>query len=212
MKIVSPSVTLLHCTPDPERVIERAGRVCWKSEDRIGDDSHVAFIRMLKKKGHESVLEHASAGFMVVTDRGISHEIVRHRVGMSYSQESTRYCCYDRDKFGGEITVVRPSFPKSPDEGRGQWAAWKEAMVAAEARYFEMLNAGASPQIARSVLPTCLKTELAITGTFRAWRHFLTLRLSTAAHPDIRSIARFIADELVQLAPTVFEEWNGGQP
>lgn len=207
MKIVSPSVTLLHSTPDPERVIERAGRVCWKSEDRIGDDSHVAFIRMLKKKGHESVLEHASAGFMVVTDRGISHEIVRHRVGMSYSQESTRYCCYDKGKFGGEITVVRPSGIHHEDD-----ATWAVAMHRAEEAYLELLEHGVSPQNARSVLPTCLKTELAITGTFRAWRHFLTLRLSKAAHPDIRIIARFIADELVQLAPTVFEEWNGGQP
>lgn len=201
MRIVNPSATLIHHTPDPERVIERAGRVCWRSEERITDDSHVAFIRMLKGKNHESVLEHASAGFLIVTDRGISHELVRHRIA-SYSQESTRYCGYNKGKFGGEIQVIRPSGVSEAD------AQWVMAMIHAETAYLEMLKRGAHPQEARSVLPTCLKTELVMTANFREWRHFLALRLSTAAHPDIRYIADMIRAQLVVISPNVFSEWS----
>lgn len=205
MKIVPHSVRIFHATPNPEAVIEAAGRLCWKSEDRITDDSHVAFIRMLKapERKHESVLEHASAGFIVTTDRGVTHEIVRHRLA-SYSQSSTRYCNYGSGKFGKEITVVKPV--DLPDEGPA-FDAWRASCEEAELRYMTMLEAGQKPQIARSVLPTCLMTEIAMSANLREWRHFLTLRCAPAAHPDMRVVAALIRDELVRLAPTVFEEW-----
>ena len=201
MRIVPHSVTLLHSTPDPERVIERAGRVCWKSEDRITDTSHVAFIRMLldPSRKHESVLEHASAGFLIQTDRGISHELVRHRIA-SYSQSSTRYC-----KFTSEITVVKPS--ELPQEGPAL-DAWMASCARAETCYFAMLLSGVKPEIARSVLPTCLATEVVMTANFREWRHFLKLRLAPSAHPDMRVVAGLIRDQLIELAPTVFEEFR----
>jgi thymidylate synthase (FAD) len=213
MKVISPSVTLLHATPDPELVIERAGRTCYKSEDRITADSHVEFIRRLldPAKPHESVLEHASAGFIIVCDRGISHELVRHRLA-SYSQESTRYCNYGKGKFSEEITVVQPSNISSLHEdastvslGKG---AWTLAMQDSERAYLALLACGTKPQDARSVLPTCLKTEIVMTANFREWRHFLSLRLAPAAHPDMRVIAEMIRTELVVLAPTVFEPFG----
>lgn len=205
MKIVNPSVTILHSTPNPEQVIERAGRICYKSEDRITEDSHVAFIRMLMDpaRKHESVLEHASAGFLIVCDRGISHELVRHRIA-SYSQESTRYCNYGKGKFGQEITVVRPIGIKEQTEAHDDWAM---AMRDAEHHYLCLLEQGTSPQVARSVLPTCLKTEVVMTANLREWRHFLTLRLSPAAHPDMQIIAQLIRDELFGLAPTIFDDF-----
>ena len=195
MIIVEPSVQLLEYTPDPERLIERAGRVCWKSEGRITGDSHPAFIRMLLEKGHLSVLEHASATLQIITDRGISHEIVRHRIA-SFSQESTRYCSYR-----GEVAVVRPGelVPGTPEH-----LVWEMATRNACAMYGQLLVHGVKPQTARSVLPTCLKTELVMTANFREWMHFIDLRSSQAAHPDIRIIARMVAEQLKDIAPTIF--------
>jgi thymidylate synthase (FAD) len=204
MQIVSPSVRVLHSTPNAEKVIEEAGRICWKSEDRITDVSHAAFIRMLLSpdKGHESVLEHASAGFIVTTDRGISHEIVRHRL-CSYSQVSTRYCNYGKDKFGGEISVIKPSElqPDTPE-----WREWINSCFQAETAYLEMLAKGVKPQNARSVLPTCLATEIAWTANLREWRHIWKLRGAPAAHPDIRVVIEMIKPHLRSIAPTVFED------
>ena len=205
MKIVTPSVTLLHHTPDAEKVIERAGRVCWKSEEKITEDSHVAFIKMLMEPGrkHESVLEHASAGFSIVCDRGISHEIVRHRIA-SYSQASTRYCCYAKDKFGGEISVIRPS---GIEESSDAYWWWWLGCSNAEQAYLKLIELKVPPQNARSVLPTCLATEIVWTANLREWLHILSLRSAKAAHPDIRIIMEMIKPHLVSIAPTIFEEY-----
>lgn len=204
MIIVEPSVELLHHTPDAEKVIERSGRICWKSEGNMNADSHVAFIRMIKSKNHASVLEHATAGFVIVTDRGISHEAVRHRLA-SYSQASTRYCNYSKDKFSNQISVIVPDGiePDTPE-----YRDWYEACEFAEKSYFSLLNRGVKPQIARSVLPTCLATEFAWTANLREWMHILDLRGSSAAHPDIRKIIEQIKPHLIRIAPTVFEEFK----
>ncbi len=186
----------------PEKVIERAGRTCYKSEDRITDDSHKTFIEMVCKKNHESVLEHSAATFRFVCDRGVSHEIVRHRLA-SYSQESTRYCNYSKDKFGNQITVIEP--PGLTAEAR---MSWMSAVGTAEECYFAMLKEGASPQIARSILPTCLKTEVVMTANFREWCHFLKLRTSEAAHPQMREVANEVGKVLLLVAPSVFKWWN----
>ncbi len=203
MIIETPSADLLSFTPVPERLIERAGRVCWKSEERMSEDSAPAFIRMIRSKNHASVLEHASATFLIKTDRGISHEIVRHRIA-SFSQESTRYCNYSKDKFANEITVVKPC---GVPEDSAMYEEWFNGCRAAERQYFEMLKCGASPQTARAVLPTCLKTEIVMTANLREWMHFLELRTSPAAHPDIQIIANMIKDQLLSIAPTVFEDF-----
>lgn len=198
MKIVKPSVELLSITPMAEMLLERAGRVCYKSEDKITDTSHIQFLKMIRQRGHESVVEHASATFIVVCDRGVTHEFVRHRLA-SYSQESTRYCNYTKGKFGNEITVIKP-----PGMTEEQERAWEAAMLYAERQYGDMIAAGAAPQIARSVLPNSLKTEIVATMNFRSWGHFIKLRTSTAAHPQMREVANQIRDILMAQAPTVF--------
>jgi len=200
MRIEEPKAKLEWITPDALQVIESAGRVCYKSEDKITNDSAENFVRGIIKRGHEAVIEHASASFRIVTDRGITHEIVRHRVA-SYCQESTRYCNYGKDKFGSEITVIKP--PMTSD---AQEKAWTVACEEAERQYFVMLEAGASPQIARSVLPTCLKTELIMTANFREWRHFLKMRLAGGAHPQIIEIAKHIRSVLTRACPAVFSD------
>lgn len=205
MKVVKQSVEIMGCGGLPIdgkamlKHIELCGRVCYKSEDKITDESAERFVRRIIKSGHESVLEHASITVRFVCDRGVSHEIVRHRIA-SYSQESTRYCDYSRDKFGGEISVIEP-VGDNPNKGMiyagGGYA---------ETLYQYMIGVGVSPQMARAVLPMCLKTELIMTANLREWRHFLRLRTSEAAHPQIRALALELRDKLREAVPVVFED------
>jgi len=205
MRIVEQSVTLEWITPDALTVIERAGRTCYKSEAGMTADSGSAFVRMIIERGHHSVLEHASASFRIICDRGVSHEIVRHRLA-SYSQESTRYCNYDTAGHSNQITVIQPPFQFDNEaDGAIMGAHWFEACETAECAYLYLLRTGASPQLARSVLPTCVKTELVMTCNFREWRHFLKLRTSPKAHPQMQVIAGEIADQLVAECGPCFE-------
>lgn len=164
--------------------LERYARICYKSEDKMALDYNERFLSSIISKGHESVIEHEKATVMFIVDRGITHEIVRHRIG-SYSQESTRYCNYSQDKFGREITVIEPFYLK----GHAAYDEWFKGCEATEKSYFAMLQMGCSPQEARAILPTCLKTEIAVTYNMREWRHFFELRCSAAAHPQMREVA-----------------------
>ena len=182
--------------------IEKAGRTCYKSEDRITEESAENFVRKLIERGHESVLEHESITVRFVCDRGISHEIVRHRLA-SYSQESTRYCNYGNDRFGSGLTVIKPYFLK---EKTGAYTSWITAMFVAEKEYFAMLNWGCTPQEARSVLPNSIKTEIVMTANLREWRHFLKLRTAKAAHPQMRELTVPLLHELQERIPVVFDD------
>ena len=182
--------------------IEKAGRTCYKSEDRITEESAENFVRMLIERGHESVLEHESITVRFVCDRGISHEIVRHRLA-SYSQESTRYCNYGNDRFGSELTFIKPCFFK---EKKGAYCSWYNSMDFAECAYFDMLDDGCTPQEARSVLPSSIKTEVVMTANLREWRHFLKLRTAKAAHPQMRELTVPLLKELQAWIPVVFDD------
>ena len=148
----------------------------------------------------EQRLVHSWYTFRFICDRGISHEIVRHRPA-SYCQESTRYCDYSKGQFGGEITVIKPFYL---DEGSLAYERWYAACTAAERCYFDMRNAGCTPQEARAVLPTSLKTELVMTATADEWCHFLNLRCSEAAHPQMREVATRVREILIQQDGEVF--------
>ncbi len=186
--------------------IEKAGRTCYKSEEKITVDSAKDFIRKILKLGHESVIEHYNITVRVICDRGITHEIVRHRIA-SYTQESTRYCNYSAGKFGGEITVINPCFWNSGSEADNKkYEIWEKAMKEAEKAYLDLINLGASSQEARSVLPNSLKTEIVMTMNLREWRHFFKLRTSNAAHPQMREIARPLLDEFKKQVPVIFDD------
>ena len=159
MKIIEPSVELVDDFNAAEimKKIERAGRVCYKSEGNIKDDSAEKFIRGIIKRGHESVIEHATISFKIICDRGVTHELVRHRIGASYSQESTRYCDYSAGKFGGELTFIKPCFWQ---EGDANFKIWLASMEVAEKTYLALRAGGARPEEARSILPNSLKTEI----------------------------------------------------
>lgn len=185
--------------------LELVGRTCYKSEDKITEDSAAKFVAGLIKRGHEAMLEHVSITVKFVTDRGISHEIVRHRLA-SYAQESTRYCNYSQDKFGHELTFIIPDFLEYGSEG---FKLWKDEMKQVEKTYFAMLEAGHTPQEARSVLPNSLKTELVMTANLREWRAFFKLRAANStgsAHPQMLEITRPLLDDLKTMIPVVFDD------
>ena len=208
MKIIEPSVELINA-PDYKTLlttIEAAGRTCYKSEDKITDGSAEKFVRNILKRGHEAVIEHASLTVRFTCDRGVSHEIVRHRLA-AYCQESTRYCNYSKDGFGGEITVIKPM---SFDCSDSPYRIWKRSCENAETAYFDLLNEGCTPQEARSVLPNSLKTEVVMTADMREWRHFIRLRCAPAAHPDMRVVAGLLYDLLKSTYPVFFEDIEVG--
>lgn len=207
MKIIEPRVEII--TPiDPQAVmqhIELAGRVCYKSEDKIKGGSAEDFIREIIKRGHESVLEHFAITVRFICDRGVSHELVRHRIA-SYSQESTRYCNYSRCEFGEEITVIKPCYW---DCNSNEYIMWKLAMEAAEMWYMKLLEEWATPQEALAVLPNSLKTEVIMSANLREWRHFLRLRCAKSAHPQMREVACMLREQLAEALPTIFGDLCG---
>ena len=204
MKIIKASVKFI--TPlNGEAIIQRleqCGRVCYKSEDKITSDSAIKFLQGIIKSGHEAVLEHCSMTVKFICDRGVSHEIVRHRLA-SYCQESTRYCNYGKSKFGNEITVIEPCYL---EEGSQEYNRWKEACSDAEDAYFDLLELGCTPQEARAVLPNSLKTEVVMTANVREWRHFLRLRCDAAAHPQMREVATQVLGEFYKRIPVLFDD------
>ena len=204
MQVVKPHVKeIVFHVPEGYTIegwIEKAGRTCYKSEDKITEESAPKFVRMIRKRGHHAMLEHAVISAVIVADRGLTHELVRHRLA-SYAQESTRYCNYGKGKFGGEITVV-----EQPGMNEDQRGIWEEAMLDAEHSYLELLENKVHPQIARSVLPIGLKTEIVITANLREWMHIFKMRCDTPAHPIIRGVALDILNKLNERLPSLYEE------
>jgi len=180
-------------------LIELAGRTAYKSEDKITIDSHRSFIKMIIERNHLAVIEFGSMAVKFITDRGITHELVRHRL-CSFLQESTRYCNYGKDKFGNEVSFIMPSGLNDL-----QRQCWEYSCKKAEEQYLELLLMGNTPQQARAVLPNCLKTEIIVKANFREWRHIFQLRaISKAAHPDMRRLMIPLYEECRQQCPEVF--------
>jgi thymidylate synthase (FAD) len=202
MRVIRPSVEILDKIDGQEvlKKIEMAGRVCYKSEGKATDESAEKFVAGLLKRGHESVVEHVSVTVRFIVDRGVSHEIVRHRIA-SYSQESTRYCNYANDQFSGEITVIKPLFFDENTEGYKHW--W-QACKYSEGKYFQLLDYGSSPQEARSVLPNSLKTEVCDDSRLARVAAFLAAENWTRCSPaDERSGLHTVVDVQEQYASAV---------
>lgn len=220
MKVIKPSFEII--TPiDPEQIlktIEAVGRTCYKSEDKITDTSCESFVRGIINRGHEAVIEHYNITVRLINDRGVSHEEVRHRIA-SYAQESTRYCNYSKDKFGNEVTYIDLNGGMELDQkmknidadtAAAIYDEWIVACEDAERHYNRMIELGASPQIARSVLNNSTKTEICITANIREWRNIFRLRCSTAAHPQIREIMLPLLKKFHDLIPVLFDDLYEG--
>lgn len=205
MKIIEPIIKLEDNINGEEilKKIERIGRVCYKSEGNIREGSSEKFVANLINRHHESVLEHESISVRVICDRGVTHEIVRHRIA-SYSQESSRYCNYSNDKFGNELTFIKPCFWNENDEA---YKTWENMMKNIEETYMKMIASGVTPQEARSILPNSIKTEIVMTMNLREWRHFFKMRCDKAAHPQMQEVANMILDIFKLNIPIIFEEF-----
>lgn len=215
MQIIKPSIEIIDMDSYESilKKIEKIGRVCYKSEEKIAEGSAEKFIRALLTRQHESVIEHESVTVRMICDRGVTHEIVRHRIA-SYSQESTRYCNYAGDKFGSQITVIDLAggfqYDLSDECDRAKYEVWKTAMEQAETAYFRMLELGATPQEARSVLPNSLKTEIVVTMNLRSWRNFFRLRVDSHAHPQMREVAQLLFREFQEKLPVFVSDLEIG--
>lgn len=204
MRIIEPYAEIL-LAPNGETVLkhlELCGRVSYKSEDKITENSAAEFLSKRIAQGHESVLEHIAVTVKFVVDRGVSHELVRHRLA-SYTQESTRYCNYARGDFHGDITFIKPLFFKDDPKA---FAAWYTAMQQAEEAYFDLLDKDRTPQEARSVLPNSVKTEVVMTADLREWRHFFRLRCAPAAHPQMRQVTIPLLHDFQKRIPVLFDD------
>ena len=206
MKVIKPYIVIEQEINEDEilKSIERAGRTCYKSENLISSESARKFVANIIKLGHESVIEHEKITVRIVCDRGVTHEIVRHRIA-SYSQESTRYCNYCNDRFGNELTFVEPCFFSTDSENdKKNKQIWLDSMETIEKNYNMLIENGARPEEARAILPNSLKTEIVVTMNLRSWRHFLKLRTGKTAHPQIKEISNMILDEFKAKVPSIF--------
>ena len=205
MKVIQQSYEILTDLSDPIKIlkdIERAGRVCYKSESNITNDSCITFCKSIISRGHEAVIEHSQLSVKFVCDRAIANELVRHRLA-SYCQESTRYCNYSKDKFGNEIKVVDP---EEFEVGSRAHSIWFNSCRGAEAAYLELLNEGVKPELARNVLPLSTATEIVCTANLREWRQIFKLRCSQYAHPQMRSLMRRLLEDLKSKIPVLFDD------
>ena len=194
--------------------IEKIARTCYKSEDLINDESAEKMIKKLIKLNHLAMIEHASVSVLFTCDRGVTHEIVRHRVA-SYAQESTRYVNYSKDKFGNEIGYIDIAGGIALDTKMKDLpvetidaiiSEWNQACIDAEKHYMKMLELGATPQIARSVLNNSTKSDINVTMNLREWRHFFELRCDAPAHPQMRELVIPLLKEMSEVIPIVFDD------
>ena len=205
MKIIKPSYTIMDefCGTAVLKKIERIGRLCYKSENAITENSHLDFVRMLISRGHEAMIEHFSFSVLFTVDRGVTHEIVRHRLA-SFAQESTRYCNYSKGKHGNEITVIETPFW---EEDSAEYKAWEMSCLTAEAQYIALTKQmGGLAQEARAILPNSTKADIVMTANLRSWRNFFKLRTAKDAHPQMREVTIPLLEELQNRLPVVFED------
>ena len=209
MKVIEPSFEILTSISEGGikelQMIERIGRVCYKSEDKISPDGVSAkkFVKMLIDRGHEAMIEHSQLSVLFVCDRGVSHELVRHRL-CSFAQESTRYVNYSReDKAPEGIIFIKPCFL---DEKSDKYREWLVACQDCEFWYLQAIKKGATPQEARAVLINSVKTEIVVTANLREWRTIFKLRCAKDAHPQMREIMMPLLAELKQRIPVVFDD------
>lgn len=218
------------------RDIEESGRTCYASGASMTDETGEKFVRTMVKNGHDAMLEHASMKVKFIVDRGISHEMVRHRI-CSFAEQSTRYCNFSKEKFGHEITVIEPCFYDSiPKEEKDlciralrdpfdaeasnfimdgvtnlhkRYARWYDDCLTSEQDYLAMLELGATPEEARSVLPHSLKTEIVVYTNMREWREIFKLRAAGEhgkPHPQMLEVMVPLLNECKIKLPALFDD------
>ena len=221
MILVKPSYVIEYLDLNHLKDIEYFGRVCYKSEDKMTDETLPKFLNRIIESGHESVIEHFSFSVRFIIDRGVSHELVRHRLA-AFSQESTRYCAYNKDKFGNQVTFIIPPWITDAEPGEytsldlGRYyeptSSWLITMFYLESRYMQLTKEFKwTPQQARCVLPNSLKTEIIVTANLREWRHIFKMRTPLDAHPQMREVMIPLLEELKLKVPVIFDSFVVGE-
>lgn len=220
MKLIKPSVEILDELHGDTilKILERVARTCYKSEDKITEDTSSAkkLLKVLLTKQHASILEFIDIRVKFTCSRACANEIVRHRLG-SYAQESTRYCNYTKDKFGNELTFIQPYYLNEAElaqygpyhlvsRNKSPESIFICSLNNAEKDYLTLIESGWKAQEARDILPLCLKTELNVKYNLREWRHFFELRCDSAAHPEIRNLAKTVLKEFHNKIPLIFDD------
>jgi len=218
MKLIKPNYEILTLIngDDILKTIEKVARTCYKSEDKITEDSAHKMIKSLIERGHEAMIEFYDITVKFVCDRGVSHELVRHRIA-SFAQESTRYCNYSKDKFDNQLTFIIPNWTEITQgeyktfipietSSNEEYIIWHNAMLYAEQQYNRLIELGWQPQQARAILPNSLKTEINVKLNMREWRHFFNLRCAPPAHPQMREITIPLLHELKNKIPIIFDD------
>ena len=201
MKIVNPWIEVEKIDGiKKKKKIERACRTCYRSEGNISEDSYKNLLKNCINRGHESVLEHEKVSIRMYCDIGVYKDLTRHRFA-SFSIESTRYCSYDKDKYGNEIKCINPSYI----EDKAVYEEWKKSMEEIEKRYMKMKELGATTDMCRLILPHSTAAEVTMTADIREWKHILELRTSNKAHPAIRQLLIPLLKYFQKEMPEIFE-------
>lgn len=230
MKLIRESVSLLfNGSPLDDKseieigqFLEQCGRICYKSEEKISPESYKKFLSMIIASGHHSILEHINISAKIITNRGVTHELVRHRLG-AYSQESTRYCNYSSNRFGNELTFIVPvwisdekieslykdlvlkyNFAAEVSSDTDPDMVWFLSVMENENSYVKLLKYGYTPEKAREILPNSLATTIMVTYNLRQWIHVLNQRLSPQCHPQMRQLMTLIKSEFLDKLPLFF--------
>lgn len=207
MKIIEPSIEVEDYNPLLiMKNIERACRTCYRSEDKISENSYKNLLKNCINRGHESVLEHEKITIRMICDIGVYKDLTRHRFA-SFSIESTRYCAYNKDKFGNEIKFIRPC---NIEEDTILYDLWEDAMTEVEYNYIMMSNNGATPDQMRMILPHSTAALVTMTANIREWKHILELRCSSHAHPAVQQILIPLLLKFKEDMPEIFDsiEYN----
>ncbi len=207
VKIIEPSVEIL-TELDGNKIlkhIENCGRTCYQSYQNVSEDVSSAkkMIEMLIKSGHESVLEHFSISVKMKVDIGVYKDITRHRAGTAFSIESTRFCNYSKDKFGNEISFIKPC---NIEENTEMYSLWLSEMKNIEETYCKMADMGAKPDQLRMILPHSTASEVSMSANLRSWRHIFNMRCAKAAHPSVRQAMLMILNKLYNHIPVIFDD------
>jgi thymidylate synthase (FAD) len=205
MKVIDPTVEVTFFMPDSGEsqigMIEKVARICYQSVDKVGPGSDEKLVKFLLEREHMAMIEFGYALARIIADRGLTHELVRHRLA-SFAQESTRYVDYSKEKYGGLLVIRQPGIDGNEDAEK----IWETAMKSAEFAYFALRRLGVKAQSARSVLPIGIKSEIAVGANLREWRHIFKLRCATSAHPIIRGVMKTILERFYEKMPALYED------
>lgn len=202
MKLVEPWVKVEQF--DGQKImkrIERACRTCYRSEGNITEDSYKKLLKNCLTRGHESVLEHEKITVRIYNDIGSYKDLTRHRFA-SFSVESTRYCSYDKDKYGNQISVINPVYI----EDKEVYETWKKTIEEMEKGYMKLKELGATTDMCRNLLPHSTAAEYTMTANIREWKHIFSLRANNHVHPAIRQVMIPLLKYFKEQMPDIFDD------